>query len=451
MQCSIFSHGSHDDVCENSVPEIVQWSVAEIGKLRPNDGGKDMFLRRWIAVAFAVVLTTSAAWPQQAKTIKDPAEYKTYIATLKLTNPAQKAAAMEAFAARYPKSVVRIDALEQAMAAYQQAGNVPKVESSAERILHIEPNNVRALTIATFLKRSAATHGNATAAAASAADAERGLKALPHWRKPSGISDAEFKKLQDQMAAIFEGAAGFSALQAKDYAKARDHYRKSIAIDPDNMQDVYQLAVSELEMTPLDVDGFWHAARALKLSAGNAAGQQSIAGYAKAKYKKYHGGEDGWDAIVAEAQKTSDAPAGFAQSIKAAPTPAELAVNAVRDNDPKSLSFGDWEYILGYRDASPANRDAADKVWNAIQATQKNGAVKLRIPVKLIKADAASLDVAITDDNQKSNTVDMRVMLAKPLAAVPAAGAVLDVTGAITGYTPKPFLFQMVNGEVAAK
>ena len=176
-----------------------------------------------------------------------------------------------------------------------------KSKSSAERILHIEPNNVRALAIATFLKRSAATHGNATAAAASAADAERGLKALPHWRKPSGISDAEFKKLQDQMAAIFEGAAGFSALQAKDYAKARDHYRKSIAIDPNNMQDVYQLAVSELEMTPLDVDGFWHAARALKLSAGNAAGQQSIAGYAKAKYKKYHGGEDGWDAIVAEA------------------------------------------------------------------------------------------------------------------------------------------------------
>ena len=123
----------------------------------------------------------------------------------------------------------------------------------------------------------------------------------------------------------------------------------------------------------------------------------------------------------------------------------------MRDNDPKSLSFGDWEYILGYRDASPANRDAADKVWNAIQATQKNGAVKLRIPVKLIKADAASLDVAITDDNQKSNTVDMRVMLAKPLAAVPAVGTVLDVTGAITGYTPKPFLFQMVNGEVAAK
>jgi tetratricopeptide (TPR) repeat protein len=410
-----------------------------------------MALRRWIAIALFLALTTSAAWPQQTKTIKDPAEYNAYIAALNLSNPVQKAAAMEAFAARYPKSVVRIDALEQAMAAYQQAGNAPKVEASAERILHIEPNNVRALAIVAFLKRSAAAQGNAAAVAASAAAAERGLKALPHWAKPNGMNNAEFKKLHNQMTAIFEGAAGFAALQAKDYAKARDHYRKSIAIDPNSMQDVYQLAVAELEMTPLDADGFWHVARALKLSAGNAAAQQSIARYGKAKYKKYHGGEDGWDAIVAQAAKTANVPAGFAQSIKAAPTPAELAVNAVRDNDPKSLSFGDWEYILGYRDASPANKDAADKVWNAIQALQKNGAVKLKISVKLIRADATTLDVAITDDNQKSNTADMRVMLAKPLAALPAAGAMVDVTGVITGYTPKPFVFQITNGEVAAK
>jgi len=409
-----------------------------------------MILARWLVIAFVCVLTASAAWSQQ-KTIKDVAEYNAYIAALKLSNPAQKAAAMEAFVTHYPKSVVRIDALAQAMAAYQQAGNMTKVEKTAEQILRIEPNNVRALAIAAFIKRAAAAKGNAAALAASAAAAERGLKALPHWPKPGEMSNAEFKKLHSQMAAIFEGAAGFAALQAKNYGKARDHYRKAIAIDPNDLQDVYQLAISELEMNPLDANGFWHVARALKLAAGNAAGQASIARYGKAKYKRYHGGDDGWDAIIAKAAQATDVPAGFAQNIKSAPTPAELAINAVRDNDPKSLSFNDWEYILGYRDASPANKDAADKVWNAIQASQKNGAAKLRIPVKLIKTSATALDVAITGDNQQANIVDMHVVLAKPLAAVPATGTMVDVIGTIADYTPKPFLFQMTNGELAAK
>ncbi len=409
-----------------------------------------MALGRWIGIAFAVVLTGSAAWSQQ-KTIKDPAEYNAYVAALKLNNPAQKAAAMEAFVAHYPKSVVKIDALEQAMAAYQQAGDTNKIENAATRILKVEPNNVRALAIEVFLKRNAATHGDAAAAAISAVDAERGLQALAHWSKPAGVTDAEFKKLHDQMITIFEGAAGFAALQKKDYAKAREHYRKSVALDPNNLQDVYQLAVSELETSPLDSNGFWHAARALKLSAGNAAGQESIGRYGKAKYKKYHGREDGWNAIVARAAKEADVPAGFAETIKLAPTPAEIAVQAVRDNDPKDLSFSDWEYVLGYRDVSPANKEAAAKVWNSIQAVQNNGAAKIKMPVKVITASATSLDVAITDDNQQAKNADMRVVLAKPLTVLPAPGTTIDVVGSITNYKLKPFLFQMTNGEIAAK
>jgi hypothetical protein len=56
----------------------------------------------------------------QQKTIKDPAEYNAYIAALNINDPKQKAAAMEAFVSQYPNSVVKIDAMEQAMAAYQR-------------------------------------------------------------------------------------------------------------------------------------------------------------------------------------------------------------------------------------------------------------------------------------------------------------------------------------------
>jgi len=385
--------------------------------------------------------------PAGQKMIKDPAEYNAYIAALNTTEPQQKAAAMEAFVNQYPGSVVKIDALEQAMAAYQQAGKVANVTSTANRILKLDPGNVRALAIVTFLNRALAAQGDTKAAADARGDAEKGLKALAAWQKPEGVSDADFEKLRKQMAAIFHGAAGFAALQAKDYPAARDHYMKAIENDPNNLQDVYQLAVAELEMKPLDPNGFWYVAKAFQLAQGNAAAQKSIADYGKAKYRRYHGGEDGWDQLIAATANQSGRPADF--SIKPAPTPAEIAVKAVQDNAPGDLSFSDYEFVLSLRDASPANKDAADKVMQAILDKEKQGAAKLRMSVKVISATQGTIQAAITDENQQANKADLQITMTKPMLHPPAAGATVDIVGVITEYAPSPFTFLMKDGEVA--
>jgi len=92
--------------------------------------------------------------PTSQKVIKDPAEYNAYITALNTTDPAAKGAAMEAFVAQYPNSIVKLDALQQAMGAYQQANNQQKVEQLARQILTIEPNNVSALAIVVFIERN---------------------------------------------------------------------------------------------------------------------------------------------------------------------------------------------------------------------------------------------------------------------------------------------------------
>ncbi len=253
--------------------------------------------------------------------------------------------------------------------------------------------------------------------------------------------------LRKQMASIFQGAAGFAALQAKEYPAARDHYMKAVENDATSLQDVYQLAVADLEMKPLDPNGFWYVARAFQLAQGNAAGQKSIQDYGKAKYRRYHGGEDGWDQLIAAAAKQADRPSDF--SIKPAPTAAEIAVKAVQDNGPGDLSFGDWEYVLSFRDASPANKEAADKVMQAILDKEKQGTVRMKIPVKVISATSDAIQAAITDDNQKANKADMQITMAKPMPHPPAAGAMIDVLGVITDYVPTPFIFIMKEGELA--
>jgi len=385
--------------------------------------------------------------PAGQKMIKDPAEYNAYIAALNTTEPQQKAAAMEAFVNQYPGSVVKTDALEQAMAAYQQAGNVANVTSTANRILKLDPGNVRALAIVTFLNRALAAQGDTKAAADARGDAEKGLKALAAWQKPEGVSDADFEKLRKQMAAIFHGAAGFAALQAKDYPAARDHYMKAIENDPNNLQDVYQLAVAQLEMKPLDPNGFWYVAKAFQLAQGNAAAQKSIADYGKAKYRRYHGGEDGWDQLVVATATQPVPPADFA--IKPAPTPAEIAVKAVQENAPGDLSFSDYEFVLSLRDASPANKDAADKVMQAILDKEKQGAAKLRMSVKVISATQGTIQAAITDENQQANKADLQISMTKPMLHPPAAGTMIDIIGVITDYVPSPFIFIMKESEIA--
>ncbi|HZI57173.1 MAG TPA: hypothetical protein VFF39_10380, partial [Verrucomicrobiae bacterium] len=73
--------------------------------------------------------------PTNQKVIKDPAEYNAYMTALNTTDPAGKGQAMEAFIAQYPNSIVKTEAMEQAMGAYQTVGNSQKVEQLARQLL----------------------------------------------------------------------------------------------------------------------------------------------------------------------------------------------------------------------------------------------------------------------------------------------------------------------------
>ena len=397
-----------------------------------------------------LVLTAPSAWLQQ-KTIEDQVEYNDYISALNMTDASAKAAAMEAFASKYPASVVRIEALEQAMAAYQQAKNMQKVEQIAGRILELDANNIRALAISVYLARAGATSGSTAKLKETCADSQKGIQILPGWPRPEGTSEDEFATLRKQMGGIFYGAAGFCALQSKDYALARSNYAKSLELDPSDMQNAFQLAIADLEMNPLDATGFWYCGKAINLALvqKNEAGAQGIAGYCKAKYHNYHGTNEGWDKLLAATAAESAPAAGFATSIKKRQTSAEIACQAIAENNPSDLSFSDWEFVLQQRDAAPCNLEAANKVWAAIQDKEKQGQAKLQIPAMVISATKDAVEVAITEENQAAKKVDLKVNLETPLPQMPASGTMINVIGVITKYELNPFFFIMDGAKTA--
>jgi tetratricopeptide (TPR) repeat protein len=384
------------------------------------------------------------------KVVKDTAEYNDYISALDIADPGLKAGAMEAFVAKYPASVVRLDALEQAMSAYQRAGNAAKLEEIADRILELKSDHVRALAVVTYLRRGRATQGDAAALAALAEGARHGLDALAQWTKPADVSDDAFVAMRKQMTAIFNGALGFATLQAKDYASARRYYQLAFAGDPNNLQDIYQLAIADLQAEPIEVDGLWYIAKAAALAKDNEAAQQRISEYGKARYKKYHGAEDGWQELLAAAAGEAAPPADIGKRIKPAPSPAEMAIAAVREVGVENMSFSDWEFILSQRDASAANTEAATKVWNHIQALQNDGTARLKIPVKIVAATKETVKAAIAEDNQQDGKVDLLVVLKAPAGTPPSPGATAQIIGSIVDYQTNPVVFIMRDGELAA-
>ena len=408
-------------------------------------------MSRFISALFFFLFFATLLSSQQTnrKTIKDPAEFNAYMTAFSEPDPVRKAAAMEAFLAQYPNSVVKTDAFEQAMGAYQQSGNLPKVRDTAQRLLTLDPNHVQALAILTFIDRSSASSGSAAALQEMCDHSARGLQQLPNWSKPADLSDSDFAKLTRQMTTIFEGAAGLCYLQKKDFAAAREHYLRALQIDPADNTNNFQLAIADLSMNLHGASGFWYCARALSLARAqnNRADAEAINNYCQPSYRNYHGSDEGWQQFVQQygAQSTPPAPVPVSRSTAV----CNLAVDAVNNNPADQLSFSDKEFILSVEDCSSANKAAAEKTWQSIQLLQKNGQARLEIPVKVIRGSASTLEAAVSEESQKANQPDMLVMM-EPAAVPPPPGSFVRVRGVLTRYQLDPFRFTMEKGEIAS-
>jgi len=392
--------------------------------------------------AFGQQSTTPAAAPQgqpaaapQKKEIKDPAEYNAYVGAVQQADPAAKISGLEAFLVQYPNSVMKPDALEILMSSYQKTGNAAKMTDTANRLLQVDPNNVRALALLAYSSRAAQKWPDARQYA------EKGLQALPQMSRPDGVSDADFQKQKNELGGLLNSVAGFSALQMKDQATAQKDLLAAVTINPNNLEDVYPLALSYLTANPPDtVNGLFFIARAATLAQG--AGQTQITNYGKSVYTKYHGSDAGWDDVLAAAKANPLPPANFTVQKYVPPTPAEQAADLVKSKAPKDMSFAEWELVL-----SKGKPEDADKVWTAIKG------VPLQMAAQVITAEAEKVQLAGSSDDIDAKRVDIMLTMDGPIPAklMPKEGTLLDFQGTPTSYTPDPFVMVMEKGALLTK
>lgn len=379
----------------------------------------------------------AAAPQQQKKEIKDPAEYNAYMSALNQTDPNQKTISLEGFITQYPNSVMKEDALELLMASYEQAGNPAKVKETAQRILQAQPNNLKALALLTYSARAAAEAGQNPQQNLQEAGqyGRQGLQAVQTAQKPEGMNDADWQKLKTQVTTIFNGSVGQAALQQKNYPEAQQALKAAVEAQPNNLRDLYPLAISFLEMNPPNPEGFWYIARAVNLTAQAPAQQQAIAKYGRSRYIKFHGGDDGWNELLQQAQSSPMPPAGF--TVKPAPTPAEQAANLVQQKPVAQMSFDEIQLVM-----TSGNQQAAEQVWNQIKDKP------IAFAAKVVNAAPTTLTLSATADDIEKNAADVTVTMVAPIPAklMPKVGAMTQVQATPTSYTPTPFMITMTKG-----
>ena len=399
----------------------------------------------------AAQTSPSAPAAPQKKEIKDPAEYNAYVGAVQQTDPAAKISGLEAFLTQYPNSVMKEDGLELLMIAYQQTNNPAKMAETAQKLLAVNPCNIRALALIAYSKQTMATAGqNPAQNFADAGQAgEKGLQCLQTATKPEATSAADWEKLKTQTTGIFNAAAGVAAFQAKDYAKAEKYLRAGVQGDPGNLLEVYDLALADLQPGPAenDVEGFYYIARAANLAQG--VGKDQIAKFGKSRYKNYHGSEEGWNELMAQAATTPLPPAGFTVTKYVPPTPAQQAADLVKTKKVEEMSFAEWELVL-----SEGSPEDAEKVWSVLKGKPLQMlAHVISIEPTEKPTDPTHLMLAGSQDDidAKRADIDLTMTAAIPKREMPKEDSDFQFQGTPVSYVPKPFIMTMNNGALLVK
>ena len=383
-----------------------------------------------MAIAQAQVNLGSQQQGANGQVQMSQAEYNAYNSAVAQTTPQTKAPALEAYLTAYPQSAVKADVLQQLMIAYSSF-DPTKTLDAADRLLQVDPNNIRALTFEVYFRKTQADQVTDPSAKQTALDqassyAQKGLAAT----KPKDMSDDDFKKITDSAYPIFYSAIGTAALNRKDSPTAIDNFKKELAAVPvaqtqqpgPVLQDTYFLGLAYLQSNPPDYINCTFYVTRFTAFAPDPYKTQMLP-TAQYCYKKYHGNADGYSAVQTAAQANLNPPSDF--KIAPAPSAADIADQTVKSTpDLATLALSDKEFIL-----QNGKSDDADKVWNTVKGKT------VEIPdATVITATDSVITAAVSDDAVQSKTADFTFTMKEPLKTVPTVGSKVTLTGTYSSY-----------------
>jgi hypothetical protein len=295
--------------------------------------------------------------PQAAKSpqFKSPAEYDSYVAITKATDPQAKIAAANAFLAKYPTSDFKPLAEFLKLQACQQANQPSEAIATANDILKANPPDpikIQALSYLAYVFPYTYKPNSPNASAELTqiqSEAREELQLLQQAQKPANVPQDQFDKGVKQVRTYCNRALGFAALEQKDYASAITYLKAAAEDDPHDSYIASFLGQADLASKDYN-DALWYLARGVALA--KSAGTPNLSGMQKLYdqwYEFRHGSNAGEQSLVTQAGSSPNPPAGFQVA-----TP------------PKHAKTGNTNVDALYtmQDALSVGGDATQAAWN---------------------------------------------------------------------------------------
>ncbi len=204
---------------------------------------------------------------------------------------------LERFAVHASPGPLKEQALEFIVWEYLRKGDLTRAVTWGNDFVSSNPNNAVAIALLTEQARKP----GATKPAKLLSMAGHGLEMVPQLERPLGMNGGDFNLFRRRVYAMLNSAAGYADVQMKDYVGARVYLHNAVAMEPDNAQDDYNLALADLNGdNPNRKEGYWYLARAVDLSRGTPEGAE-IARFARARYIKDGGTTTDWNQFLATA------------------------------------------------------------------------------------------------------------------------------------------------------
>ncbi|HEV2176244.1 MAG TPA: hypothetical protein VGW33_03450 [Terriglobia bacterium] len=391
------------------------------------------------AVALPAAPRGQAAAGKKAPQWKSREEYDAYQAMAKETDASKKITLAEGVLQKYPTSDFKDLAYIVEMGAYQQLGKSSQAIDAAHKALAANPDNLDALTYLSFafpfLYKATDVNKDAELTETEA-NAKHGLEVLQKLQKPANVTDDQFGAYVKPKRAIFNSAAGFVALQKKDYASAITSLKAAIEDNPTDPLEFSLLGQSYLYSTPPDFNNaLWNLARAAALAkSSNSPNADALQKFFSQAYENRHGSNVGESDLSTQAAAAAAPPAGFNVA------PAEK-------HKPTGNAFLDAFY--GYEDSLKAGGDTADKAWTGLKGQALGGPGWVAGVEKAdsgytvhvnITSAAAAKDGAYDIELKDSSQPDCKDLL---------KGDPVSVQGTISAYTATPtFVLTLDNGKI---
>jgi tetratricopeptide (TPR) repeat protein len=184
-------------------------------------------------------------------------EYDTYQKINQEPDAKKKVEMAEEFLKKYPASKLELFVRYAALPAYQQLNDAEKVIECGERVLQLQSDDVRTMTLLAWVYGERA-QSNPAYKDKAVKHAEAAMGLLEKMQKPEGITDQQWADAKTQFAAMNDSTLGYIHLlkgfeakekpeKEKEFSKAVEMFQKALSLNKKDDLSWYRLGLAYAE------------------------------------------------------------------------------------------------------------------------------------------------------------------------------------------------------------